>query len=76
MQRAREIGGSAAVAATDLQHLFIHDIGLGRHAVIELDVEPVGLVALCERQCHRRVFLVTNVEEYHVIRSEQRVWMR
>ena len=38
--------------------------------MVELNVEPVGLVGFRKRQGHRRIFLVANVEEYHVIGSD------
>ena len=41
---AHEVVGSAAVAATDLQHPLAAEIHLGRSAVVQLDTEPVGFV--------------------------------
>ena len=41
---AHEVGGSAAVTATDLQHPFVPQVDLGRDAVVELNVVTVRLV--------------------------------
>ena len=55
------------MAATDLKHPFTAQVDLGRGAMVELNMEPVGLVGFRERQRHRRLFLVASIEEYHVI---------
>lgn len=44
LQRAGEVGGSVAVAAADLSHLFAAEVDLGRGLVVKLDGVPVGLV--------------------------------
>jgi predicted lipoprotein len=51
-QGAHEVRSSAPVAATDLKHLCAVEISLRRRAVVELDVEPVGLVGRHQRQTH------------------------
>ena len=43
-QGARDVRGSPAGSATDLQHLFAGEIHLGGRDVVELDAVPVGLV--------------------------------
>ena len=58
------------MAAADLQYLFAVEIRLGRHAVVELDTEPVGLIGRRQRQGHRRVLLVAEVETREVFRIE------
>ena len=56
------------------KHLFAAEIRLGRRAVVELDAEPVGLVGRRQRQGHRRILLIAQVEEHHVVRAlSQRV---
>jgi hypothetical protein len=67
VQGAHEVRGSAAVAATDLQHPLAAEIHLGRRTVVELDAEPVGLVGLRQRQGHRWILLIAEVEKHHVI---------
>src|SRR5882757_6326405 len=65
-QSAGEVGGPASVTGTDLQHPLAAEIGLGRRAVVELDGKPVWLVRRRQRQSHRRIFLVTVIEELPV----------
>ena len=38
------------MGATDLKHPFTVQVDLGRGAMVELDMEPVGLVGFRERQ--------------------------
>ena len=54
-------------AATDLQHLLAGEIHLASRQVVELNAESVGLVGRRQGQGHRRIFLVTKIEENHVI---------
>ena len=70
MQGAHEVGGSAAVPATDFQHPVVGEVDLGCRAVVELNEEPVGLVGRLQRQGHRRIFLVARVEEHQIITAE------
>ena len=67
MQRAHQVGGSAAVPAADFQHFFAAEIDLGCGLVVELNAAPVGLVGLLERQTHRRIFLVAPVQEDDIL---------
>ena len=71
MECAVKVGGAAAVAAADLEHVFAAQIRLSGGAVIELNKEPVRFVGLRQRQCHRRILLVAIVEEQPVIIAEQ-----
>ena len=70
MQGAHEVRGSAAVAATDLQHPFAAEIRLGRRAVVQVDVGSVGLVGRLQRQGHRRILLIGPVDEHKFVGTE------
>lgn len=70
MQRACEVRGSAAVSATDLQHLLAAQIDLGRGAVVQVDVGSVGLVGCLQWQVHRRIFLIGPVDEHDFVVTE------
>lgn len=67
LQRARKIGGSAAVATTDLEDALASQVGLGGGAVIELDGIAVRFIDLRQWHRHRRIFLVAVVEEHHLL---------
>ncbi|BBY06274.1 hypothetical protein MNVI_15920 [Mycobacterium noviomagense] len=56
--------------AADFQYLFATEIDLGRHAVVELNTEAVGLVGRLQRKGHRRIFLVAKVHEHQIITAE------
>lgn len=71
VQGAHKVRGSAAVPATDLEHLLATKINLGRCAVIELDAKPVGLIGRRQRQGHRRILLVGPVDEQRFIGAHQ-----
>src|SRR6185503_421752 len=76
-QCAHKVGGSAAVAAADLQYLFAAEIRLRCRAVVELDAEPAALIGRRQRQCHWRILLIAVVEKNDVLRippaGEERV---
>ena len=69
-QGAHEVRSAAPVAATDLKDLCAREIRLGRRGVVELDVVPVGLVGRHERQTHRRILLIAQIEKQDIIRVE------
>ena len=70
LQGAHEVRGSAAVAATDLQHPFAAQIRLGRRAVVQVDVGSVGLVGRLQRQGHRRILFIGPVDEHNFVGTE------
>lgn len=70
VQGAHQVGGSAAVTATDLQDALAAEVHLGRRAMVELDTGPIGFVGRRQRQRHRRLFLVTVIEEYDVLGAQ------
>ena len=70
MQGAYQVGGAAAVPATDFQHLVVGEVDLGCRAVVELKEEPVGFVGRLQRHGHRRIFLVAQVEAHQIITAE------
>ncbi|BBA89442.1 hypothetical protein MPSD_40690 [Mycobacterium pseudoshottsii JCM 15466] len=58
------------MAATDLQHALTTQISLGRRPVIQVDVASVRLVGRLQWQVHRRIFLVSPVDEHKLIGTE------
>ncbi|MDT7761552.1 MAG: hypothetical protein QOC63_972 [Mycobacterium sp.] len=64
---------SAAVAATEFQHLFAAETHQSCRAVVLPDAEPVWLVGLRQWQCHRRIILVAVVEDLRGIGPIRRV---
>src|SRR3954454_19149738 len=59
------------MTATDLEYFFAGEIHLRRRAVVKLDGKSVGLIGRRQLQGHRRIFLISVIEEQHVISCEQ-----
>ena len=71
MLRSRQVRSAAAVAATDLQHFFAGEIHLCRCAAVQLDGKPIGFIGRRQRQVHRRILVISVIEEQHVVLGEQ-----
>ena len=67
MQRARQIGSSAAVAAAHFQNIFPAQFNLHGDVMIKLDAGAIGFVAGRKRNGHWWFFFVSVIEKQNFL---------
>src|SRR5271155_5075550 len=63
LQGARQVAGAAAVAAAHFEYIFAAQFHLRGDVMIKLDPGAIRFVSLCQRDSHRRFFVVGVVEK-------------